>query len=511
MKRCIIFSRVSTELQNLDSQNDRLMECALKQGYSKDEIITIANKESGVRLSFIEREGIKELLKVIEQEPCIERVICWEVSRIARNPSVYYKVRDMLVEKKIQLQVITPAFELLNKDGSINEQASLIIGIFISLSESEARLMKERTKRGKDKAYNEGKFIGGGVTFGYKIENGYLVIDKDAADTVRLIFDMYIKGHSCQEIAKEMLSLGLLWHKKISAAHSYIFSLVRNPIYATGSSDNNYNYRTRKGLVNKKPTKAPRIITMEVWNKAQEINLRDNPYKAKRQRKNIYFAHGIITDKRTGAMLGPDSVKWVYRTCLSERERGVKMLCINIDMVDSLLWHITKQYVEENKENDRHKTVLRLRDEQTKAFLKISTLEDKNEALQAQIDRIEERIISGRLDEDKGNEMQEKRYGEMLDNEKMIDSLKSRTEEIQYQIEHLNEDNVDLNQVLTDESRKELVIKYIHSVEVERLDGYNFNIYVNGICYEMNTHQKTKTIKYKGKLLDYELIKRKGL
>lgn len=510
--KCICLSRVSTEKQDLNQQTEELIKAAHSSGYTDNNIIIIEDKESGVKLSFEQREGLDKLLNTINTEE-IERVIVYEISRIARRADVFYKIRDILVEKKIQLQVLTPGFFLLNEDGSINENSNLLIGIFLSMSESEHRLMKKRMARGKEKSYSEGKFIGGGITFGYRVnEKGYLEADEDNANVVKMIFDMYIKGHSCQAIAKEMISLGLLWHKKLSAARSYIFSLVRNPIYATGSSDNNYNYRTRKGLTNTKPTHAPKIITMDVWNKAQEINLRENPYRAKRERKNIYFAHGIITDKKTGSMLGPDSVKWVYRTCLSEREKGVKMLCINIDMVDSLLWYVAKEYIILNKDNDRHKSVRKLREEQKKCFLRISTLKDKNDDLQAQIDRIEERIIEGRLDEDKGNEMQEKRYDEMTDNEVSISSCEERIEEIQRLIEEINlNETLDLSKILTDEQRNELVHKYIKSVEVEKLNGYNFNVYINGDIYQMNTHQKTKWIKYNNEVIDYEYLSKRPL
>ena len=67
MKKAVLFVRVSTEKQTLESQIAALKRTASIDGYGDNDIIVIAKKESGVKLKEAEREGLNELKSVIEQ------------------------------------------------------------------------------------------------------------------------------------------------------------------------------------------------------------------------------------------------------------------------------------------------------------------------------------------------------------------------------------------------------------------------------------------------------------
>lgn len=64
-KKVVLFVRVSTENQELESQIEALKQSAYIDGYSDDDLIVIAKKESGVKLKEAEREGLNELKRVI--------------------------------------------------------------------------------------------------------------------------------------------------------------------------------------------------------------------------------------------------------------------------------------------------------------------------------------------------------------------------------------------------------------------------------------------------------------
>ena len=50
MKKAVLFVRVSTEKQTLESQIEALKRTAFIDGYSDSDLIVIAKKESGVKL-----------------------------------------------------------------------------------------------------------------------------------------------------------------------------------------------------------------------------------------------------------------------------------------------------------------------------------------------------------------------------------------------------------------------------------------------------------------------------
>lgn len=84
-KKVVLFVRVSTENQELDSQIEALKKSAYADGYTDDDIIIIAKKESGVKLKEAEREGLNDLKRVIERN-IIDGVYLYELSRLSRDP-----------------------------------------------------------------------------------------------------------------------------------------------------------------------------------------------------------------------------------------------------------------------------------------------------------------------------------------------------------------------------------------------------------------------------------------
>lgn len=169
MGKCICLSRVSTGIQDLDQQTERLIEAAHYAGYVDDNILCIEDKESAVCKNEEERNGLNKLKEYISGGN-IEMVIVYELSRIARRADVLYSIRDFLIKHNVQLQVLNPAFKLLKDDGSLDENSNILMGIFCSLSENEGYLRKARFKRGKMKKAAENKFCNGTPLYGYRVK-----------------------------------------------------------------------------------------------------------------------------------------------------------------------------------------------------------------------------------------------------------------------------------------------------------------------------------------------------
>ena len=148
-KKCILFVRVSTSFQSLTEQEKELHQMAINDGYSKENIILIPEKESGIKLSEEERKGITTLKKHIENDDTINCVYLWEISRLARRQKVLMSIREYLIERKINIKIKTPTCSLLNADGTLNEGADLIFSLYSQMSEAEMRTKIERFRRTK--------------------------------------------------------------------------------------------------------------------------------------------------------------------------------------------------------------------------------------------------------------------------------------------------------------------------------------------------------------------------
>ena len=66
MKKCILLIRVSTMAQDLQQQTDKVREQAILDGYLPENIITIEEKESGIKLKEEERLGLNRMKHCIE-------------------------------------------------------------------------------------------------------------------------------------------------------------------------------------------------------------------------------------------------------------------------------------------------------------------------------------------------------------------------------------------------------------------------------------------------------------
>ena len=315
MGKAILLVRVSTDRQSFDEQERQLYDMAVADGYSDEDIILIAEKESGRKLKEEERKGLNRLKEVIQTEH-VDVTYCWEISRIARKKKILFSVLDYLIERKIQLIIKEPYLKLLNLDGTINESAETTFTLFAQMAESEMRNKDARFKRAKAKMKETHQYRGGWLPLGYKVENGYIVIDEDKAAIIRLIFNLYTTGVSSYKMSKELQSRGI--EMRLPA----IRHILANENYCNGLY--------------------PVIISKEIWNKKCET-AKANDKAVDKSRDNIYFAAKLIKCD-CGRCYSAFSSTATY-ICVGKYQQSncTNTKGISINAMDSLLWWIAKK------------------------------------------------------------------------------------------------------------------------------------------------------------------------
>ena len=179
-KRLVLFVRVSSDEQDYLSQIQELEEYVKGYGYTDDDWIVIAEKESGTKLSDKDREGLNKLFSAIETHPSISCIYITEISRLSRRPATILNLVDFLVEKKIDLCFMDKRLHLLNKEKELDENTDEFIGMYIYTVKSEIKRMVQRFRRGRNiKSMNQ-CFVGGKRKFGYVCPRN---IDKSAKET----------------------------------------------------------------------------------------------------------------------------------------------------------------------------------------------------------------------------------------------------------------------------------------------------------------------------------------
>lgn len=345
MGKAVIFVRVSTEKQHLESQEAALKKCAISDDFKESDIIYIGKKESGYKLEEDEREGLEELNQLIKKGD-IDTVYIWELSRLSRKPKILYSVRDKLYENKIQLKCLNPQFTLLNVERTkYDNTANIIFSLFGALAEQEVIEKKERFARGKKRLAAEGKYSGGAIPFGYKIDKergNLIVINDEEADIIREIYNMYENGLSQVSIAKEFYAKNL---KRYTI--SFVHQILTNKLL-TGVKSKNKNASYERAY--------PQIITSEQFEKCRAIANKNNTTASKA--RNIYYADKLIKCPKCGGYFSSSGTRTLYRCYkahyINKDVNGYDgiTLCTNktnisINIIDSILWHLA-QFLETN-------------------------------------------------------------------------------------------------------------------------------------------------------------------
>lgn len=207
-KKIIGLIRASSDRQETASQKAELRNFILSKGYREDEIVWLEAHASATRPN----EEYDKLLADVKAacESGAEAVAVWALNRIGRREMPLMEFKNFLVTNKVQLYAMEPEMTLLNPDGTLNRLSSTIFNLWIEFIRSETEEREKKLKRGKDYLRAQGKYVGGQILFGYKIDpEGRPVLDPDETAVVQKIFALYSTGEfSCQSLASRLNALG---------------------------------------------------------------------------------------------------------------------------------------------------------------------------------------------------------------------------------------------------------------------------------------------------------------
>lgn len=388
MKKCVLLSRVSTEQQSLDEQTSNLKAAAKSSGYN--EIILIETKESAIKLSEEERQGLNELKNHIENDK-IDCVFIWELSRLSRRPQVLYSMREYLQEHRVQLRCLHPDFTMFREDFSIDTNANIIFGLYVSLCENEMGIKKDRFHRGKEKLAREGKFSGGRyIKLGYKLdEEKRYVIDEEKASIVRDMFYLYaVKKLSLRDLYVEAKSRGI---KKSLQSIRY---MIHDESYVgkstKGRDDRNTFYRSY-----------PAIISQELYDLAQkrtEEALHDN-----RSCEKELLSKKILKCPVCGhSMTATTSNRFMCSIHMRSKTEEIKCdnsCTMDIKTMEELLWNVSKKIWRWKMKEHTQEEKKRMVAECIVIREKIKTCEREIESTEEKKNRAKNLYILGDLDD----------------------------------------------------------------------------------------------------------------
>jgi DNA invertase Pin-like site-specific DNA recombinase len=208
--KVVIYSRVSTTIQDYTRQTEELIEYAHRMGY--EVVSTFEEKVSGGKNNE-DRPKLMEMVEFVKTNQ-VDKVLTWELSRIGRNTIEVLKTIKLLNDNCISLYIKNYNIETLNDKCEINPLSQFMIQILTSISEMEKTTIRQRIKSGYDSYRKAGGKVG--RKDGFRKDDADLLAEhKDVAKllkqelSVRKIMKLTGKSSGTVQKVKRIISLNV--------------------------------------------------------------------------------------------------------------------------------------------------------------------------------------------------------------------------------------------------------------------------------------------------------------
>lgn len=521
--RVVYYARVSTK------KDDQLVSLEHQQQYYTNYIKEHKNwqyageyiDEGLTGLSASKRRNFMRMISDAKDGK-FDLIITKEIPRFARNTV------DSLIHTRELLQYGVGVYFQNNNLCTLTQDGEFMLTLLSGMAQEESRRMSERIKWGHQQSIKNGVVLGNNNIFGYKKDNGKLVIDETQAKIVKELFEQYATGkYSMKQLEKYFYDKGVRNSRGNVFSHSTMSNIIRNPKYKGYYCGNKVKvldmftkeqkflpesewvmFKDEAGEV------CPAIVTEEIWDKANYVlkkrsevvkNSRETTYKP-----NLYT--GILyckkhnepfykkQNKRNGVDYDP---YWICKHKIEHGTDSCETISIYETELSAILTDVIKQVAPSiNEYIDKYIALLQSVINTKNIDKEIEMVKNEVHLLQNKKDKLLELCLEGRLSSQEF-EARNKKFNEEfeilnqkssdLEREKNSDyNIAEMTKIIKSQLTKFCE----LNKF---DFTKENIENMFKRIYIEGIDKNTFNVevilqtgQVVGSCFDKNKHNADK-------------------
>lgn len=330
MKKGVIYARYSSDRQNEQSIVGQVDVCKKWASDNDIEIIDIYHDEA-LSGKTDKRPDFQRMIKDAKCEK-FDYVIVYKLDRFARNryDSAIYKAQL----KKYGVKVMS-AMEKI----SDSPEGIILESVLEGMAEFYSANLAQNVLRGMNQKAEQGKYMGGTVPLGYKIDKDKnYVIDENSAFIVKQIYEMYADGCTIREICKELNGKGYKSSTGKSFNYSSMHRILTNPKYI-----GRYEYFD---VVLEDAI--PRMIDDDTFNKVQLRIKANKRMPARAKAKVDYYLTGKLFCGKCGNNMVGDSgtsstgTTHFYYSCIEKKHRkGCTKKSVKKDWIEQLITDVT--------------------------------------------------------------------------------------------------------------------------------------------------------------------------
>ena len=328
--RCAIYTRKSTtegldsDFNTLDAQREAAEYYIRAQAHQNWTILPARYDDGGFTGANIDRPALQRLLDDLDRG-ALDMVVVYKVDRLSRSLLDFARLMERFDKKGVGFVSVTQNFDTSSSMGR------LVLNILLSFAQFERELISERTRDKIQAARRRGKWTGGQLVLGYRIdpEQGGLAVIPEEAEVVRTIFDLYLSTHSIGFVAGRLNELGLVTKRHVSkkgktrGGHrwnkSTVYQVLRNPLYVG---------KTRTGDGQLHSGEHEPLVSIEAFEKvAESMSLRSTG-RIRTNRKSEYILTGLLhcgpCDAAMTSSQGTsrNGKKYRYYRCVHQQQHG---------------------------------------------------------------------------------------------------------------------------------------------------------------------------------------------
>ena len=528
-KKCILYPRVSTEMQvegySLDGQKTSLKKFAERE---EMQIVGIYEDAGKSGKSIEGRPAFKRMLSDIQEGLDVDYVLVYKLSRFGRNAADILNSLEFIQSYGVNLICIEEGIDSSQTSGK------LLISVLSAVAEIERENILEQTMNGRREKARQGKWNGGPAPYGYILKDDTLLIDEQEAEIVRTIFDKFVNTNmGYTGIAKYLNLQGIKKtpRKKTDieefSAH-FIKILLDNPVYCGKIA---YGRRTREKV---KGTKADYkvvnkqdfclvdglhegIVDEELWAKAHDKRETTGVKSVSKYGKDrAHLLTGIIKCPKCGSGMYANRVCWtkkdgtykevMYYACSRNKQSRGRHCDYSANLkktdIEPLVVEVIKKLVQDEEFAVEIKRRIGVQVDTDKIDTELFNYEKKLKEVEANKSRLEREIDTLPL----GAAHRDRK---ILDMTTRLDALYENIAEIESNIEDarfrkkaaeekaLTLENIykilihfsELYDIMNDEERKELFAELIQEIQIYpegesdcplKSIKFNFPVFQNG-------------------------------
>jgi len=484
-KRSGLYVRVSTDDQrdngySIDSQLRILKEYCEK---NELDVVDVYN-DAGHSGKDLMRPEMQRLLKDIKSKK-LDKLIAIKVDRLTRNGYDGFWLLNYCEEHDVKIELILEPYDVGTANGE------MIFGMNLVFGQRERKEIGARTKRAMEQMALS-KIHPNKAPFGYirDKETGRLSIDPIEAQTVKEIFDLCAKGYSTRGIATFMKDNNR-YLKNGKWKSDRVYNILINPIYIGTFAFGLYK-RKPEDIIYVEDYCEP-IIDMTIW-KRTRATLEKNRHPNYGEHIHLFTSlikcpecNGILSSTLSYKHSGtPNKKEYYHLTCKNSNCKS-KGLHYSSDKIEAKLVRILNELTRYMYDNDNE--ILTSNSKKSKEIKDIEKAIDK---LKVQEKRLVDLYLSSSVNVETINQKNENIKKEILKLTKKKDSMFPEDDNKEYTVELLKKlDYRQENDILifpnnfafsflwdslNRKSKKELINRFISTLEITRDKNYNVEI-----------------------------------